>query len=80
MILLLMILVAEEYNYDASFQAWTAGRVGMFGFLLGGTFAAIYSGILTVLYLGPPLSPATSRMAERQEIVVVIPKTGRRRS
>ena len=57
-ILLLFVWVAEEYNYNQFFQSWTNGTLGVFGFLLGGTLAAVYAGILIVMYLGPPVTPA----------------------
>ena len=77
MILLLMILVAEEYNYNESFQGWVSGNLGVFGFLLGGTIPAIYGGILIVLYLGPPLPPPILQKAKRRELVVVSPRIRR---
>jgi hypothetical protein len=80
MILLLMILVAEEYNYNQSFQGWVSGSLGMFGFLLGGSLAAIYGGILIVLYLSPPRPTPIRQKAERRELVVVVPETRRRGS
>ena len=57
-ILLLFVWVAEEYNYNQFFQSWTNGTLGVFGFLLGGTLAAIYAGILIVIYLSAPVEPA----------------------
>ncbi len=58
LILLLFIWIAQEYNYNQFFQSWAAGIVGVFGFLLGGTLAAIYAGILIVMCLSPPATPA----------------------
>jgi len=80
MILLLMIWVAEEYNYNESFQGWVSGNMGLLGFLLGGTLTAIYGGILIVLYLSPPLPPPIRQKMKRRELVVVSPKIRRRRS
>ena len=80
MILLLMILVAEEYNYNQSFQSWVSGSLGVFGFLFGGSFAAIYGGILIVLYLRQPLPPQIPQKAKRRELVVVMRETRRRGS
>jgi len=57
-ILFLFVWVAEEYNYNQFFQSWTNGTLGVFGFLLGGTLAAIYAGILIVVYLSAPVAPA----------------------
>ncbi len=76
MILLLMILVAEEYNYNQSFQSWVSGSLGVSGFLLGGTLPAIYGGILIVLYLSPSRPPPIRRKAERGERVVVVREPG----
>ena len=57
-ILFLFVWVAEEYNYNQFFQSWTNGALGVFGFLLGGTLAAVYAGILIVVYLSTPVAPA----------------------
>ena len=57
-ILLLFVWIAQEYNYNQFFQSWAAGTLGVFGFLLGGTLAAVYAGILIVMYLSPPVTPA----------------------
>jgi len=57
-ILFLFVWVAEEYNYNQFFQSWTNRTLGVFGFLLGGTLAAIYAGILIVVYLSAPVAPA----------------------
>jgi hypothetical protein len=80
MILFLMILVAEEYNYNQSIQGWVPGSLGMFGFLLGGSLPAVYGGILIVLYLSPSRPPPIRRKAERGELEVVMRETRRRRS
>ena len=57
-ILFLFVWVAEEYNFNQFFQSWAAGTLGVFGFLLGGTLAAVYAGILIVLYLSAPVTSA----------------------
>jgi len=57
-ILLLFVWLAEEYNFNQFFQSWAAGILGVFGFLLGGTLAAVYAGILIVVYLSTPVAPA----------------------
>lgn len=80
MILLLTIWLAEEYNYNQSFQALITGNLGVFGFLLGGSLAAIYGGILIVLYLSPPEQLVIGKRVERRELVVVSPTIRRRRS
>ena len=69
-ILLLFVWVAEEYNFNQFFQSWAAGILGVFGFLLGGTLAAVYAGILIVTYLGPTVAPANRQKAERREMGV----------
>jgi hypothetical protein len=71
MIFLLVALVAEEYNYNVSFQGWVSGSLGMFGFLFGGTLASIYGGILIVLYLSAQPARRVRRSVERRELVVV---------
>ena len=57
-ILLLFVWLAEEYNFNQFFQSWAAGILEVFGFLLGGTLAAVYAGILIVVYLSTPVAPA----------------------
>jgi hypothetical protein len=71
MIFLLILLLAEEYNYNVSFQAWVTRSLGMFGFLFGGTLASVYGGILIVLYLSAPPARRVRRRVERRELVVV---------
>ncbi|OLE68730.1 hypothetical protein AUF78_14650 [archaeon 13_1_20CM_2_51_12] len=79
LILLLFLWIAEEYNYNEAFQSWAAGTMGGLGFLFGGGLAAIYAGILIVLYLSPPITTAKPRKSERREMVVMVPRTRRRR-
>lgn len=73
MIFLLMVLLAEEYNYSALFQAWANGSLGIFGFLLGGSLAAVYGGLLTLLFLSParPMR-AQGKMVKREPVVVSV--------
>lgn len=80
MVLLLLILVAEEYNYDEGFQRLVSGSLGVFGFLLSGTLAAIYGGVLVVMYLGPRQPARVGRKVERRELLVVVEGTRRRES
>ena len=75
LILLLLVCVAEEYNHNQYFQEWATRNLGMFGFLLGGTLAAFYSGILIAVYLNQPLQPETHRKAKKREPVMVSPET-----
>jgi hypothetical protein len=80
MIFLLLILLAEEYNYNESFQAWANGSLGMFGFLFSGSLAAVYGGVLIVLYLSPARPVRTQGKAMKRELVVVGVGTRKRRS
>ena len=74
-ILLLLLWMAQEYNHNEYFQAWAARTLGMFGFLLGGTIAAFYGGILIAVYLRQPTAPANLQKAEKPEQLVVSVKT-----
>jgi hypothetical protein len=74
-ILLLFLWMAQEYNNNEYFQAWAARTLGMFGFVLGGTIAAFYSGILIAVYLRPPTTPVSLQKAEKPEPMVVSVET-----
>jgi len=63
-ILLLFVWLAEEYNFNQFFQSWAAGILGVFVFLLGGTLAAVYAGILIVVYLSTPVAPVNRYKVE----------------
>jgi formate-dependent nitrite reductase membrane component NrfD len=75
LILLLLVCVAEEFNHNQYFQEWATGNLGMFGFLLGGTLSAFYSGILIAVYPNQPLLPETRQKAKKREPVIVSPET-----
>ena len=60
----LMIPVATTVKAKGAFPEDHLLSLGVFGFVLGGTLAAIYGGILIVMYLGPPANPANRRKAE----------------
>jgi hypothetical protein len=74
-ILLLLIAVAEDYNHNQYFQAWAGTRLGGLGFLLNGTLAAFYAGILIAVYLNRPLPPSAKELARRREQVLASPET-----
>jgi len=70
LIFLLLIGIAEDYNHDQYFQAWAGIHLGGLGFLMDGTFAAFYAGILTAIFLKGPLPHTISKRIRRKEPVV----------
>jgi formate-dependent nitrite reductase membrane component NrfD len=70
-ILLLLLWMAQEYNHNEYFRGWATRTLGMFGFLLGGTLAALYSGILIAVYLRQPMTAVSPEKAEKREPLVV---------
>jgi small-conductance mechanosensitive channel len=69
-IFLLLVVVAEEYDHNESLQAWAGTHLGGLGFLLNGTLAAFYAGVLIVVHLNRPVPVVTSRVRRREEIAV----------
>jgi len=69
-IILLLVAVAEDYNNNQYFQAWAGANLGGLGFLLNGTLATFYAGILVVVLLGRPLDAAGQRVRKRERVVV----------
>jgi hypothetical protein len=50
-IFLLLVAVAEDYNHNQYFQAWADANLAGFGFLLNGTLATFYAGVLVAMFL-----------------------------
>jgi hypothetical protein len=50
-IFLLLVAVAEDYNHNEYFQAWADANLAGFGFLLNGTLATFYAGVLVAMFL-----------------------------
>ena len=73
-ILLLLVVVAEEYDHNEYLQAWAGLHLGGLGFLLNGTLAAFYAGVLVAVHLNRPV-PVARRRATRREEVPVAPET-----
>jgi len=69
-IFLLLVFVAEEYDHNEYLQAWAGTHLGGLGFLLNGTLAAFYGGVLIAIYLNRPLPDAEKRVRRREEIPV----------
>jgi hypothetical protein len=69
-ILLLLVVVAEEYDHNEYLQAWAGLHLGGLGFLLNGTLAAFYAGVLIAVHLNRPVPAATGRARRREEIPV----------
>jgi hypothetical protein len=75
-IFLLVVVVAEEYDHNEYLQEWAGMRLGGLGFLLNGTLAAFYAGVLIAVHLNRPV-PAVVRRERRREEIPVAPETGR---
>ncbi len=73
-IFLLLVVVAEEYDHNEYLQAWAGMHLGGLGFLLNGTLAAFYAGVLIAIHLNRPV-PSISRKVWRREEIPVAPET-----
>ena len=69
-IFLLLIVVAEEYDHNEYLQAWASVHLAGFGFLLNGTLAAFYAGVLIAVHLNRPAPVATGRARKREEVPI----------
>ena len=65
-ILLLLIWMSEDYNNNQYFQGWAARYLGGFGFLLNGSGAAFYAGILVSIFVFRTLPNALAERARRR--------------
>jgi len=70
MIFLLLVAVAEDYNHNQYFQAWAGANLGGLGFLLNGTLATFYAGLLVAVFLRRPPDAASQRVRKRERVVV----------
>ena len=73
-IFLLLVFVAEEYDHNEYLQAWAGIHLGALGFLLNGTLAAFYAGVLIAVHFNRPM-PAVLRRERRREEIPVAPET-----
>src|SRR5713101_5765072 len=73
-IFLLLVVVAEEYDHNEYLQAWAGMHLGGLGFLLNGTLAAFYAGVVIAFYLNRP-APVVARRVRRREGIPVAPET-----
>ena len=69
-IFLLLVVVAEEYDHNEYLQAWAGVHLAGLGFLLNGTLAAFYAGVLIAYYLNRPMPVVVREERRRQEIPV----------
>jgi len=69
-IFLLLVMVAAEYDHNEYLQAWAGMHLGGFGFLLNGTLAAFYAGVLIAVHLNRPVPVVAGRVRRREEIPV----------
>ena len=69
-IFLLLVMVAEDYNHNQYFQAWAGANLGGFGFLLNGTLATFYAGVLVAVFLRRPPEATGQRIRKREQAVV----------
>ena len=61
-IFLLLVAVDEDYNHNQYFQAWAGANFGGLGFLLNGTLATFYAGILVAVFLRRPPDRVSPRI------------------
>jgi hypothetical protein len=69
-IFLLLVVVAEDYDHNLSMQSWASMHFAGLGFMLNGTLAAFYAGLLIGLFLKTPPPNVFSRRMKRKEPVV----------
>jgi hypothetical protein len=69
-IFLLMVGIAEDYNHNQYFQSWAVTHLAGLGFLLNGTGATFYAGILIGLFLKSPLPRKLGSWVRRNEQAV----------
>src|SRR2546428_11288094 len=69
-IFLLLVAVAEDYNHNQYFQAWAGANLGGLGFLLNGTLATFYAGVLVAVFLRSPPDQAGQRIRKQEPVVV----------
>ncbi|HEV2118645.1 MAG TPA: hypothetical protein VGS11_00845 [Candidatus Bathyarchaeia archaeon] len=50
-ILALLVWISEDYNNNQYFQGWAAQNLGGLGFLLNGSLAAFYAGLLVAIFV-----------------------------
>ena len=70
LIFLLLVGVAEDYDHNLYFQSWASTHLAGLGFLLNGTLAAFYAGILMGLFLKTDLPDKVSKRIRSGEPVV----------
>jgi len=70
-IFLLLVTVAEDYNHNQYLQAWAGANLGGLGFLLNGTLATFYAGILVAVFLRRSQPHAVDARVRKREPVVV---------
>jgi hypothetical protein len=73
-IFLLLVAMAEDYNHNQYFQAWAGTHLGGLGFMLNGTLATFYAGVLVAVFLRRPTEASGQRIRKR-ELVPVGPET-----
>lgn len=56
LILFFLVWMAEDYDHNQYFQAWAKTHLGVIEFLLNGTLAAFYAGVLAFFYLRQPIA------------------------
>src|SRR2546428_9387904 len=66
MIFLLLVAVAEDYNHNQYFQAWAGANLGGMGFLLNGTLATFYAGVLVAVFLRRPPDQVGQKVRKRE--------------
>ena len=71
-IFLLLVAVAEDYNHNQYFQAWAVANLGGLGFLLNGTLATFYAGILVAVFLRRPQDGAGQGVRKMEEVAVSV--------
>lgn len=70
-IFLLLFEMSEEYSHNQYMQAWMSQHIGALSFMLNGTLAAFYAGLMIAYYLGEPWGrTAEPRLKKKEEIIL----------
>ena len=70
-IFLLLVAMSMDYSHNQYMQAWAEAHLGALAFLLNGTLAAFYAGVMIAYYLASPSTEKVRpRLKKTEEIII----------
>ena len=70
-IFLLLVGLSMDYSHNQYMQAWAEAHLGALAFLLNGTLAAFYAGVMIAYYLASPSTDQVGpRLKKKEEIII----------